>query len=144
MPAQIRLANKNDAAKWLDLLKATKQGQYQFRAFAWGADYPDAENFLQLLYGPNSGQSNDTRFRLAAYDRLYERARQMPDSPERSKIYEDMTRLVLVYAPWKLGTYRVDGNLIHPWVLGYKKHPMIRGPWRFLDVDVAMQTAARQ
>lgn len=138
----IRMTTKK--AKWPDLLKATKLGQFQFRGLAWGADYPDADNFLQLLYGPNTGQSNDARFRLPAFDKLYEKAKQMPDSTERSRLYEDMNRLILVYAPWKLGTYRVDGNLIHPWVIGYKKHPIIRAPWRFLDVDVAKQTAARQ
>jgi ABC-type transport system substrate-binding protein len=138
----IRLTVKK--AKWPDLLKATKLGKFQFRGLAWGADYPDAENFLQLLYGPNTGQSNDSRLRLAAYDRFYEQAKQMPDSPARSRIYEEMTRLILVYAPWKLGTYRVDGNLIHPWVLSYKKHPILRGPWRYLDVDVERQAAARK
>lgn len=135
---------KTRKAKWPDLLKATKLGQFQFRALAWGADYPDADNFLQLLYGPNTGQSNDARFRLPAFDRLYEKAKQLPDSPERSRLYEEMNRLILVYAPWKLGTYRVDGNLIHAWVIGYKKHPMIRAPWRYLDVDVARQAAARR
>jgi len=138
----IRMATKK--AKWPDLLKATKLGQFQFRGLAWGADYPDADNFLQLLYGPNTGQSNDARFRLPAFDKLYETAKQMPDSTERSRLYEEMNRLILVYAPWKLGTYRVDGNLIHPWVIGYKKHPILRAPWRFLDVDVARQSAARQ
>jgi ABC-type transport system substrate-binding protein len=138
----IRMASRK--AKWPDLLKATKVGQFQFRALAWGADYPDAENFLQLLYGPNTGQSNDARFRLPEFDRLYEKAKRMPDSPERSRLYEEMNRLILVYAPWKLGTYRVDGNLIHPWVIGYKKHPILRAPWRFLDIDVARQAAARQ
>jgi len=138
----IRMSSRK--AKWPDLLKATKAGQFQFRGLAWGADYPDAENFLQLLYGPNTGQSNDARFGLPAYDRLYEKAKQLPDSPERSRIYEEMTRLILVYAPWKLGTYRVDGNLIHPWVIGYKKHPILRAPWRYLDVDIEQQSAARR
>lgn len=131
-------------AKWPDLLKESKAGKVQFRGLAWGADYPDADNFLQLLYGPNSGQSNDARFRLAAFDRLYEQAKRLPDTPERTRLYQEMNRLILAYAPWKLGVHRVEGYLLHPWISGYKKHPILRTQWRFLDVDIAMQAAARQ
>ena len=130
--------------KWPDLVKASKAGKVQFRGNAWGADYPDADNFLQLLYGPNAGQSNDARFRLPAFDRLYEQAKRLPDSPERTRLYQEMNRLVLAYAPWKLGVSRVEGYLIHPWITGYKKHPILRAQWRFLDVDVAQQAAARR
>lgn len=131
-------------AKWPDLLKESKAGKVQFRGLAWGADYPDADNFLQLLYGPNSGQSNDARFRLAAFDRLYEQAKRLPDTPERTRLYQEMNRLILAYAPWKLGVNRVEGYLLHPWITGYKKHPILRTQWRFLDVDVAQQAAARK
>jgi ABC-type transport system substrate-binding protein len=131
-------------AKWPDLLKQSKAGKVQFRGYAWAADYPDADNFLQLLYGPNSGQSNDARFRLPAFDRLYEQAKRLPDSPERTRLYQEMNRLILAYAPWKLGVNRIEGYLIHPWIMGYKKHPILRAQWRFLDVDVERQAAARR
>ena len=131
-------------AKWPDLLKESKAGKVQFRGLAWGADYPDADNFLQLLYGPNAGQSNDARFRLAAFDRLYEQAKRLPDTPERTRLYQEMNRLILAYAPWKLGVNRVEGYLLHPWIKGYKKHPILRTQWRFLDVDVEQQAAARR
>ena len=138
----VRLAVHKE--KWPDLLKATKAGKVQFRGYAWAADYPDADNFLQLLYGPNSGQSNDARFRLPAFDRLYQEAKRLPDSPERTHLYQEMNRLILAYAPWKLGVNRIEGYLIHPWVLGYKKNPLLRAQWQFLDVDVARQAAARR
>ncbi len=138
----IRMTSRK--AKWPDLLKESKAGKVQFRGLAWGADYPDADNFLQLLYGPNSGQSNDARFRLAAFDRLYEQAKRLPDTPERTRLYQEMNRLILAYAPWKLGVNRVEGYLLHPWIKCYKKHPILRAQWRFLDVDVEQQAAARK
>lgn len=131
-------------AKWPDLLKESKAGKVQFRGLAWGADYPDADNFLQLLFGPNAGQSNDSRFRLAAFDRLYEQAKRLPDTPERTRLYQEMNRLILAYAPWKLGVHRVEGYLLHPWITGYKKHPILRTQWRYLDVDIEQQAAARK
>lgn len=42
-------------------------------AESWNADYPDAENFLQLYYGKNrSPGSNDSGYSDAEFDRLYE------------------------------------------------------------------------
>jgi ABC-type transport system substrate-binding protein len=130
-------------AKWPDLLKESKLGKLQIKGSAWHADYPDADNFLQLLYGPNSNQSNDARFKLAEFDRLYEKAKKLPDSPERTALYQDMTKLMLVYAPWKLGVHRLGANLIQPWVIGYKMHPTLHALWKYVDIDVARQQAAR-
>jgi oligopeptide transport system substrate-binding protein len=125
-------------------LKAAKTGKLQMRISAWIADYPDADNFLQLLYGPNTGQANDARFKLAAFDKLYLQTQRMPDSPERTKLYQEMSKLMLVYAPWKLGVHRIYTHLISPWVLGYKKHPITLTPWKYVDIDVDKQKAARE
>ena len=130
-------------AKWPDLLKMSKLGKIQMRGYAWYADYPDADNFLQLLYGPNSGQSNDARFRLPEFDRLYDKAKKLPDSPERNLIYQQMTRLMVVYSPWKLGMHRIETFMTHPWVIGYRKHPIMLFNLRYLDVDAQMQRKAR-
>jgi ABC-type transport system substrate-binding protein len=124
-------------------LKAAKTGKLQMRISAWIADYPDADNFLQLLYGPNTGQANDARFKLTAFDKLYLQTQRMPDTPERTKLYQEMSKLMLVYAPWKLGVHRIYTHLISPWVLGYKKHPITLTPWKYVDIDVAKQKAAR-
>ncbi len=131
--------------KWPDLNKAGKLGQLQVGAFyAWGADFPDGDNFLQLLYGPNSGQSNYANFKLPEYDRLYEKTRRMPDSPERTALYQEMTKLFLIYAPWKLGVHRIHSHVNYPWLLNYKKHPILHQGWKYLDIDVAMQKKAMQ
>ncbi len=125
-----------------ELRKLAKQGKLQMRTDGWQADYPDAENFFQLLYGPNAGQANYSRFRLAQFDRMYEQTAAMPDSPERNALYRKMSNIVLVYAPWRLAVHRLQNHLIHPWVAGYKKHPFVQTHWRYLDIDVARQRAA--
>ena len=106
-------------ARWPDLNKESKASKLQVGSFlAWYADYPDGDNFLQLLYGPNSSpQSNAANFALPAFDRLYEQARRMPDSPERTLLYQQMTKLFLAYAPWRLGVHRVQTHLNQPWLL---------------------------
>jgi ABC-type transport system substrate-binding protein len=125
-----------------DQLRDRKAGKFMLASAAWAADYPDAQNFLQLLYGPNSGDSNDSRFRLPAFDRLYEQAVGMPDSPARDWLYREMSRLAIAYAPWRIDTYRVYTHVYRPWVLGYNKHPMYHTSLKYLDVDLAAQQAA--
>ena len=55
-----------------------------------------------------------------------------------------MIKLVLVYAPWKMGVHRVFTHLTHPWVIGYKKHPIVLTQFRYLDIDVEKQHKALQ
>jgi oligopeptide transport system substrate-binding protein len=129
------------AVQFGDLLKDKKVSNYVTAQSAWIADYPDAQNFLQLLYGPNTGQSNEAEFKLAAYDRLYEKSLGFPDGEERNKLYRDMTRLLLAYAPWRLGVHRIFNHLQYPWVKGYKKHPILYTNYKYLDIDVAAQQA---
>jgi ABC-type transport system substrate-binding protein len=137
----IRITLKKE--KVPELRKLSKQGKLQMRSDGWQADYPDAENFFQLLYGPNAGQANYSRFNLAQFDRMYEQTAAMPDSAERNALYRQMSNLALVYAPWRMAVHRLQNHLLHPWVAGYKKHPFVSTSWRYLDVDLARREAAK-
>lgn len=129
-------------AKWPDLLKESKAGRLQMWGLGWSAAIPDADAFFVMLYGPNEGQANHSRFRLPEFDRLYEQAKRLPDGPERNALYREMNRLFLVYAPWRLGVHRYYNDLVHPWVTGYYRHPVMRGTWKFVDIDLPKLAAA--
>jgi ABC-type transport system substrate-binding protein len=124
-------------AKWPDLLKEASAGKLMMWQLAGHAAAPDADTWLTSLYGPNAGdKGNYARFRLAEYDRLYEKARLIPDSPERTRLYQEMTRLVVAYAPWKLNTHRITTDMWYPHVIGYRRVPMLGNPWwKFVDVE---------
>ena len=113
----IRIVFKKD--KTPELREMARLGKIPMRTDGWNADYPDAENYMQLLYGPNAGQENQARFRLPEFDALYDRARTLPDSPERTAIFDRMTELVLAYAPWRLMEHRFEDQLLQPWVGPY-------------------------
>ena len=53
----------------------------------------------------------------------------MPDSPERNRLYHEMAKIIEDYAPWRLDISRYRNMLVQPWVLGYKKHPILRAEW---------------
>ena len=120
-----------------------RQGKFPIRTDGWNADYPDAENFMQLLYGPNVGQENHARFNLPEFDKLYEAAYKLPDSPERTKLFDRMTELVLAYAPWRLMEHRIEDHLVQAWVRNYKPHPVRTALWRYLDIDAAQRPNVR-
>jgi peptide/nickel transport system substrate-binding protein len=126
-----------DVAKWPDHRKKSKAGQLQTWEAAWGADYPDGENFYQLLYGPNCGSSNDGCFQLPEFDKLYEEAAALPPGPERTVIYQKMARIVAAYAPFKLIVHRKYNYMLQPWTLGWRKHPILHEGYRYVDIDLA-------
>ena len=107
-------------------------------------DYPDGENFLQLFTTNSIGGANYTMFSMPEYDQLYERIKIMPDSPERTALYQRMVRLLWVYNPWRVNTLKQGTILIQPWVLGYKKHPFAHEPWRYLDIDTNKLPTSKQ
>jgi ABC-type transport system substrate-binding protein len=123
--------------KWPDLLKAARAGKIQFWQLGGSASSPDADTWLTSLYSPNR-EGNLARFRLPEYDRLYEKARIMPDSPARTRVYQEMAKLVIAYAPWKVNTHRIRTDLWYPQVLGYKRSPLLTyNFWKYIDIDPA-------
>ena len=128
-----------EIAKWPDLRKKSKQHLLQSWQLAWDADYPDGENFYQLLYGPNCDSSNDGCFQLPEFDALYDKAAGMKPGPERDKVYAQMNRLIAVYAPWKINVHRKRNEMIQPWILGWRKHPFLHDCYKYADIDLALR-----
>ena len=120
--------------KFAELIKMEKQCQLMMRTAAWIADYPDGDNFMQLMYGKNIHQSNNACAAIPEYDKLYEQSMRMPDSPERDRLYHEMAKIIETYAPWRLNISRYRNMLAQARVLGYKKHPVLHAEWLYIDV----------
>jgi oligopeptide transport system substrate-binding protein len=129
----IRMEVQKD--KFSELLKLEKQCKLQMRTASWIADYPDADNFMQLLYGKNIYQSNNACAEIPEFDKLYEQSMRMRDGPDRDKLYREMTRIMEVYAPWRLDISRYRNMLVQARVMGYKKHPVLHSEWQYIDID---------
>lgn len=118
-----------EPAPFGELIKRALAGELQMWGFSWAAGNPDGDFFLGLAYGPNAGQSNDARFRLPAFDRLYERQRRLPDGPERLATMREATRLMLAYMPYIPHVHPVQTDLAHPWLVAPPRHPFRRDHW---------------
>jgi ABC-type transport system substrate-binding protein len=124
-----------DVSKFDENRKAAKACQLQMWGQGWIADYPDGDNFMQNYYGPNIGQSNNGCYASKAFDKFYEQARALPDSPERNRLFLLMTRQLEVDTAQSLQVARVRNELLRPWVKGYKKHPILQAEWQYVDVE---------
>ena len=120
--------------KFADRVKAAKACQLMMSRFGWSADYPDGDNFMQLLYGPNSQQSNNGCYESKAFDAFYEKATRIADSPERNHLFLEMTRQMEVDGAWSLHVSRERNQLLWPWVQGYKKHPVLNAEFVYMDL----------
>src|SRR3989442_284446 len=117
-----------------ELLKLEKQCRLMTRMAAWIADYPDGDNFMQLLYGPNTHESNNACYRSKEFDRRYEKSRRLADGPERDRLYHEMTRRMEVDTVWLLADSRIRNALQQPHVVGFTKHPVLHAEWLYLDL----------
>jgi ABC-type transport system substrate-binding protein len=116
-----------------ELIRRTLAGSLQMSQMSWN-NGPDGDFYLSLAYGPNAGQNNDARFKLAAYDALYERQRVMPDGPERLAVMAEAQRMMLAYMPYLPHVHQVLNDVSQPWVRGFLRHPLQE--LRFLHADI--------
>jgi ABC-type transport system substrate-binding protein len=127
--------------KFPEQLKRERACQLLSRTASWIADYPDGENFMQIFYGPNTGQNNNPCFQVAEWDRMYEKSKSMPDSPERNRLYREMWRMAELSGVAKLHDTRYRNMLLQPRVIGYKKHPILLAEFIYYDLDPSQRSS---
>jgi len=123
-----------------------RKGKYQVFWLGWNADYPDAENFLFLLYGPTGKTrfdgENTANYASAAYDRLYVQMKTLPDGPAKQKLIDEMVQIVREDAPWTMGFFPYASAAAQQWVHNFKPAILIRDHGRYLRLDVKQRLAS--
>lgn len=118
------------------LIEFVNSKKAPFFGFAWGSDYPDAENNLALFYGPNeSPGSNHFNYKRPEYDALYEQILTMEPGEERTAVYERMRDMVIEDVPFIGSQARTRFYLIAPWLENARPTERYYGWFKFLDVD---------
>ncbi len=124
-----------DYMTWPKFQDATKTRSHQLFALGWVADYPDAQNFLLLFYGPNRAPGpNSCNYNNPEFDALYEKAVALPELEDRIPLYHRMEDIVIEDCPWLLSTYRVVYALYYDWLENYYPNDFIYGTMRFQKV----------
>jgi oligopeptide transport system substrate-binding protein len=122
---------------WPTYLGKLERRQCQMFWLGWVADYPDAENFLQLFCSKNcSTGPNHSNYVNPEFDKLYEKIRTMPDSPERTGIYKQMADIIAEDCPWIFMHHPMTHGLHHGWLRNYKPHDFPYGMSKYRRIDV--------
>ena len=128
-------------AKWPENLKAARAGKLQMWGVASTAAGGDGQSILERYYGPSAGQGNLARFKLPAFDALFEKLTGLADGPEREAVFRDAKRLAVAYMPYKLHCHRFVVDMMYGDVVGYRRPAYWLDWWHM--VDVAPQPAGR-
>ncbi len=140
--ADVGIRCEFEIAQWPSHMKAAMAGSLQMWMLGSSADVPDGQSALARWYGPQAGQQNLSRFKLPAFDAVYERLLALPDGPEREALFLAAKRLAAAYMPTKVLVHRIANELLHPWVSGYRRTPFWQEWWHRVDVDPALRAAS--
>ncbi|MBK1708571.1 ABC transporter substrate-binding protein [Marichromatium gracile] len=125
-----------------------RNGTGQIFFWGWNADYPDPENFLFLLYGPNGRVEhqgeNSVNYTNPEFDRLFERMRNLEDGPERQALIDRMVEIARTDAPWIWGFHPRAFSLYHRWYHNAYPNQMANNTLKYRRIDPALRAELRR
>jgi ABC-type transport system substrate-binding protein len=120
------------------------KGRHQIFWSGWLADYPDAENFLFLLYGPNAKSKHEgeniANYDNPAYNRGYKQLQLLEDGPQKQALIDALVRIAQDDAPWSFGYHPFAAGAYQSWVRNGKPSIMLRDMIRYHRVDTVQRT----
>ncbi len=124
-----------------------RNGTAQIFQWGWNADYPDPENFLFLLHGPNKmvGKhgENAANYDNPEYNVLFEKMRNMENGPRRRAIIDRMVKIVRRDAPWIWGLHPKGFTLHHQWYYNAKPNLMANNTLKYKRIDPVLRAEKR-
>jgi ABC-type transport system substrate-binding protein len=133
-----------ETGQWPEHLKKARAGKLQIWALGSSAAGTDGQSALYRLHGPQAGSQNLARFRLPAFDALYDRMARLPDGPEREALFLQAKKIATAYMPYKPTVHRISTDMWYPWLIGYRRPPFWNEWWHLVDVDPEMRARALQ
>ncbi len=123
-----------------------RKGKAQLFLWGWNADYPDPENFLFLLYGPNGkvrhGGENAANYDNPEFNRLFVKMKDMENGPQRQAVIRKMVAIVQRDAPWAWGFNPKQFVLYHGWYKNADVNLMANNTLKYKRIDPAQRSAA--
>ena len=124
-----------------------RKGKHQVFWTGWNADYPDAENFLILFYGPNSKSvsdgENQSNYQNPEYDALFTRMKSLSDGPQKQALIDQMVGILRKDSVWSWGYFPYASAAVQHWVYNSKTAILNRDHGRYLRLDVEERRRAQ-
>jgi len=135
------------ATDWNRFQEKVRAGNTQLFFLGWNADYPDPENFMFLLNGPQSrartGGENTANYQNPEYDRLFLEMKSIDNGPERQALIDRMVAIAREDAPWAWGFHPKDYGLAHQWLANVKPNQMARNGLKYYRLDTRLREERR-
>ncbi|MEI6079407.1 MAG: ABC transporter substrate-binding protein [bacterium] len=118
------------------LKEITDERNFQIVALQWRADLPCAEDFLRIFYSKAfTPGPNDSHYQNAEYDRLFEKASEMKDGPEKLKMLNRMRDIAVEEAVLIPLVNPSIITLTQPYVENYKPHILVGDVFKYVKID---------
>jgi len=135
----LRIRSTSSVAQWPENLKAARAGKLPIWTLGSSADAPDAIGALARYDSRQIGGQNMARFKLPAFDALYDRLQLIADGPEREALFAQAQKLALAYMPYKFKLNRLSIDMTYPQLIGYR-HPVFwQDWWQYVDIDDSLR-----
>ena len=135
----LRIRSTSSVAQWPENLKAARAGKLPVWTLGSSADAPDAIGALARYDSRQIGGQNMARFKLPAFDALYDRLQLIADGPEREALFAQAQKLALAYMPYKFKLNRLSIDMTYPQLIGYR-HPVFwQDWWQYVDIDDSLR-----
>lgn len=130
---------------WPQFQDRIRTKKAQMFGMAWNADYPDAENMLQLFYSKNvSPGPNNSNYKNKEFDALYEQAVKLPPGPKRTELYLKMRDIFVRDMPWIPTVHRIGYAVQQGWLKNLKLNETLKGQYKYLRVDLAEKAKLKE
>lgn len=106
---------------------------FQMYQLGWIADYPDPQNFLEVLFHSESVQ-NHGGYSNPKVDALLDQARGTQDSAERLALYQQVEQMILTEAAWVPLFFGVENWLVKPRVRGFQIPPIKIPKFQYVSI----------
>ncbi len=123
-----------ESDKYYDELAAGRHGQ--IISEGWCADYPDPENFADVLFH-SGAEHNRSHYSNPQVDALLEQARIEPDPAKRLRLYQQVEPLIVNDAPAVFVSHSISYVVVKPHIQGYVLSPISIPSIYYLRIDAS-------
>jgi len=139
------VVRSTDYNRFQDKIRA---GNAQIFQWGWNADYPDPENFMFLLYGPNmrvgKNGENTANYDNPEFNALFEKMKNMENGPQRLAVITKMLDIARHDAPWLWGFHPKAFGLYHAWYYNAKPNLMANNTLKYKRIDPELRARKRR
>ena len=129
---------------WPQHIKKIYQKTTMLHMLSWSADYPDAENFLSLLYKADQSIALGSNFNDAKYNALYEKAAVMQPSPARTALYEQLSQIAAESVPAICIVHEARPILYQGWIKNFLWSDFHYGTEQYINIDLEQKETLKK